>query len=330
MKNNKNTTTEEFILKSNIIHGGKFTYSKSHYVNAFTKLCITCPLHGDFFIRPNNHLSGKQGCKKCGIELRPQNKPKSKKQFIENAINKHKTKYNYSYVYYVNNSTKIKIQCNRCNLIFEQTPNGHLNGQGCPICNRNHNKSIKYYDKLTKMCQKCKIEKSIGEYYIDGQYYRGNCKDCERQIKVEYRKVPFNKEKTKQYHKKYTSKRRKNDPVYRLRVDIPTIIRRAIKKKYYGDSIWNYLPYTPLQLKESLEKKFDDKMNWDNHGIYWHIDHIIPQASFHYDSETHPDFIKCWSLDNLRPFPAIDNMKKSSIFNGKRIMNKYLLPQPYD
>ena len=314
--------TNIFIQKSNVVHNGKYDYTKSHYINALTKLYIICPVHGDFLIRPNNHLNG-QGCKKCGIERRVQNKPKSSGIFIVDAQQIHHIKYNYSKINYIDNSTKIEIICPEHGS-FWMRPNSHLNGQGCPPCNRNHHKSVKDYLNKTIVCQSCNIEAPISNYYIDNGYYRKSCKECEKQSKVEYRKNPINKERLRKYHKRYRNTRRKVDPIFRLRMDIPTIVRRSIKKNYNGDSIWNYLPYNPKELKEHLEKQFDNKMNWDNHGSYWHIDHIIPQAMFHYDNESHPDFIKCWALNNLRPFPAVDNMKKSSIYNGKRITRKYL------
>lgn len=314
--------TSVFVLKSNNIHNGKYDYSKSHYVDSHTKVCIVCPVHGDFFIRPYSHTNGKQGCPKCGVKKRPQCKPKSLEMFILDCNCVHGTKYDYSKVKYRNNHIKIEIVCPEHGS-FWMRPNSHLHGQGCPICGHNHHKSVSLYPYKTKICKSCGLEKSISEYYIDNEYYRGRCKECEKKVKVIYRKNPVNKNRFRKYIKYYRNNRRKLDPVYRLRVDIPTIIRRAIKKKYYNDTIWRYLPYTPEQLKEHLEKQFDDKMTWDNHGIYWHIDHIIPKAAFHYDSENHPDFLRCWALNNLRPLEAQTNMKKSSILNGKRIINKH-------
>ena len=316
--------TTTFILKAKQIHGDKYDYSKSVYKNALTKLCVICPKHGDFYIRPNSHISGKQGCRKCGIQRRHQNNSKSISDFIVGCKKIHGNLYDYSKVVYKNNHTNVEIVC-PTHSSFWQKPNAHLSGQGCPPCRRNHHKCIEEYMSLTKICDVCHIEKPITEYYIDGRYYRGKCKSCEKLIKCEYRKVPLNRERYKKYIKKYKADRRKTDPIYRLRVDFPTIIRRAMTKKYYNDSVWNYLPYTPIELKEHLEKQFDGKMTWENCGTYWHIDHIIPQAMFHYDSETHPDFQKCWALTNLRPLNAHLNMRKSSIYNGKRITNKYLL-----
>lgn len=64
---------EYFIKKANTIHGGKYDYSKSEYVDSDTKILITCPEHGDFMQLPNNHLSG-HGCPKCShITSSPEN-----------------------------------------------------------------------------------------------------------------------------------------------------------------------------------------------------------------------------------------------------------------
>ena len=58
-------TTEEFVEEAKKIHGDKYDYSKVNYINNHTKVCIICPKHGEFWIKPNNHLSSKQGCPIC-------------------------------------------------------------------------------------------------------------------------------------------------------------------------------------------------------------------------------------------------------------------------
>ena len=57
-------STEEWIQKAREVHGGKYDYSKSVYVNSHTPIKIICPRHGDFEQIPGEHLSGK-GCKYC-------------------------------------------------------------------------------------------------------------------------------------------------------------------------------------------------------------------------------------------------------------------------
>lgn len=53
--------------------------------------------------------------------------------FIAKAILKHENKYDYSLVNYINNKNKVKIICTTHGE-FEQRPDHHLKGQGCPIC----------------------------------------------------------------------------------------------------------------------------------------------------------------------------------------------------
>lgn len=57
--------TENFIARAKEIHGDKYDYSKVRYVNCTTKVCIICPVHGEFWQTPTGHINGKGGCKKC-------------------------------------------------------------------------------------------------------------------------------------------------------------------------------------------------------------------------------------------------------------------------
>lgn len=59
-------TTEEFIVKAKRIHGNKFSYTKTKYVNSETNLTIICPIHGDFSTKPFIHLYGSD-CPKCAV-----------------------------------------------------------------------------------------------------------------------------------------------------------------------------------------------------------------------------------------------------------------------
>ena len=126
--NNIKYTTEEFIKKARDIHGDKYDYSKVDYNGAHKKICIICPEHGQFWIKPNTHISQQQGCYKCSTRYMDNDK------FIEKAKLIHGDKYDYSKVKYVNNHTKICIICPEHGQ-FWQTPNDHLKGCGCPICN---------------------------------------------------------------------------------------------------------------------------------------------------------------------------------------------------
>lgn len=61
-------TTEEFVLQARMIHGNKYDYSKTVYVNARAKLKIICPVHGSFIQSARNHTTQKQGCPECSHE----------------------------------------------------------------------------------------------------------------------------------------------------------------------------------------------------------------------------------------------------------------------
>ena len=58
------STTQNFIEKAKKIHGDKWLYSKTEYVNSYTKVTIICPIHREFHQTPNKHLKG-QGCPDC-------------------------------------------------------------------------------------------------------------------------------------------------------------------------------------------------------------------------------------------------------------------------
>ena len=132
----KRLSISAFIKKSREVHSDKYNYSKVKYDGAKTKVCIICPEHDEFWQSPTNHLSG-CGCPKCGVEKKRESHTSSKEEFIKKARELHGDKYDYSKVEYVNNATKVCIICPKHGN-FEQTPNNHLQGAGCPKCNLSH------------------------------------------------------------------------------------------------------------------------------------------------------------------------------------------------
>lgn len=132
-KSNKN----EFIEKAISIHGNKYGYDNFIYKDSQTKGSITCFKngHGDYFQAPNAHLSGK-GCPKCYHETVGTRCISNINSFIEKARAIHGNKYDYSLFNYTGNKNKSKIKCNTCSCIFDQTPDSHLRGRGCPRCKR--------------------------------------------------------------------------------------------------------------------------------------------------------------------------------------------------
>lgn len=88
----------------------------------------------------------------------------------------HNSTYDYSYVEYVGIKDKIKIRCISHGL-FEQTPDSHLHGHGCPLCASANNKS-----NFTKLINKFIIEGNIvhnNKYDYSGSIYSGSRKKIE-------------------------------------------------------------------------------------------------------------------------------------------------------
>lgn len=65
--------TDEFINRAKKVHGDKYDYSKTNFIDKKHKVIITCPLHGDFEQLPMNHLAGR-GCPECGRHFGKQEK----------------------------------------------------------------------------------------------------------------------------------------------------------------------------------------------------------------------------------------------------------------
>lgn len=60
-------TIEEFISRSTLVHGDRYDYSKTIYKQANTRCSVTCRLHGEFWLTPSKHYSGR-GCPTCSKE----------------------------------------------------------------------------------------------------------------------------------------------------------------------------------------------------------------------------------------------------------------------
>ena len=125
----KKVNTRDFIDRAHVVHGDKYGYAFSVYQSAHTKVFIHCPEHGMFEQSPNSHLKGVR-CPSCYG-----NKKHTNESFTQKAREVHgENTYCYSFVNYVNATTKVKIICPEHGE-FEQSPSNHINfKQGCPIC----------------------------------------------------------------------------------------------------------------------------------------------------------------------------------------------------
>jgi len=128
-KQNLKLPLNKFIEKATLVHGDKYDYSKSEYVNSYTKITIICPEHGEFEQTPKSHIYGKYGCKLCGIK----NLSNTIDDFINKSSKLHNNKYDYSDSIYKSYRSHIIIKCPKHGK-FKQLTRRHLEGHGCPKC----------------------------------------------------------------------------------------------------------------------------------------------------------------------------------------------------
>lgn len=132
---------KNFIEKANIIHSHFYDYrdTKLKYKSTTSKVDIICPRHGVFTMQAASHLAG-HGCRSCVHSL-------STEEFTEKASFVHGSKYDYSFVEYLGAHEKVKIVCKQHG-VFEQSPNSHFSGAGCPFC-VNERRSYDFVERYT-------------------------------------------------------------------------------------------------------------------------------------------------------------------------------------
>ncbi|MDB9950268.1 hypothetical protein OAD56_02560 [Gammaproteobacteria bacterium] len=163
-------STAEFIEQARAVHGTKYDYSAVEYSNGKKKVRIICSEHGSFEQTPHMHKQGR-GCPKCGGVHTV-----TTASFIEKAKEVHSDKYGYALVTYLNNSTKIKIVC-ALHGVFEQTPNKHLLGRGCPRCKAKAQGNRRRSDVLA-FIEKAKLVHG-DNYGYEGVNYDGSAVEVE-------------------------------------------------------------------------------------------------------------------------------------------------------
>lgn len=238
--NSNEQTTEEWIIKAKDIHNNKYDYSKVEYKGWNQKVCIICPIHGEFWQDPTSHIAKhrKRGCPECGKTL-----AKTTEQFIQEAIKIHGNKYDYSKVNYINAKTKICIICPEHGE-FLQKPNGHLRGISCPKCNSknksteqfiqeaklthgdkyNYSKSI-YVNSKTKICITCPKH---GDFYQKPHDHINSvgCLKCYNESKI-----PFTYEECYEKAKQYKF-------LLDFKIENKKMYNYALSKNWISDYTW--------------------------------------------------------------------------------------------
>lgn len=152
-------TTEQFVEEAKKIHGDKYDYSVSEYINNHTKIKIRCPEHGIFEQISTCHINRHQGCPYCSHPSR------DTKSFIKTAKQKHGDLYDYSKVDYKNSSTKVCIICQKHG-DFLQEPASHISQKaGCPNCKLKGQTLL--FEKLTQRFPSENILFEVGSRAIE-------------------------------------------------------------------------------------------------------------------------------------------------------------------
>jgi hypothetical protein len=115
-----------------------------------------------------------------------------------------------------------------------------------------------------------------------------------------------------EYYKNYRRNRYKTNPQFKLRIILGIRLNEVLKKSKTnkGSNIIKLLGCSLENLKLHLEKQFKEGMNWDNHGTYWEVDHILPCDSFNMQDPEQQKL--CFNYNNLQPLTTTQNRKKSN------------------
>lgn len=224
--------------------------------------------------------------------------------------------------------------CNTC-LIEQDINNFPKNGKSirnrCKSCTNNYKKQwIKPIDIITfetmKICTECNTEKLLNSFHKskEGKYgVKSICKNCK--IKLSNKHYTDNKEDVLEQKKlyyinnkkiiverimKYRTFKYNTDSQFKMIENIRGLIRNAFKRQYTikSDKTTNILGCTFEEFKTHIEAKFDNKMNWNNQGSYWVLDHIHPISLASNEAEVYA----LNHYTNFQPLEKLENIRKGN------------------
>ena len=177
--------TEDVTKLFRQVHGDRYDYSKVVFSKMDEKVCIICPVHGEFYQTPAKHIKG-QGCPKCSREKNSKEHTLTTEEFIGKANEVHKNRYSYEKSIYRGSKEDIIITCPKHGDFIEK-PNYHLSGHGCPKCGYNvsqceeeikeylNNNNIKYIERDRNILENKELDIFVPEYNVgiefDGLYW---------------------------------------------------------------------------------------------------------------------------------------------------------------
>lgn len=177
----------------------------------------------------------------------------------------------------------------------------------CKNCFKQYNEknreSRKIYYESYKLKNKEKIKKRSAAWYLKNkESYRKKQNESYKKFYAD------NKQRLIKKSVIYNKKRYDNNPTHRLCHHFSNRLRSSILNKEKNRAFW-LVDYTKEQLIKHIESLFKEGMSWGNYGD-WHIDHKKPIAAFNFTSYKSKEFKECWSLENLQPLWANENIRK--------------------
>ncbi len=305
---------------------------KKNIKNRKTKRCSKCKKNKilDEFYNKKSALSGKSSqCKKCCDKYSKSHYYKNNKKeklsvlgkYLYELLNK-EFKIDYNKKYRSKNLKNILEYNRKYQNVNKKTINKQKSEK------RKNNPRI-FRERERK--KYAKNRKRVREY--QKKYHEKNKKRInERRREIRYSKIEEvraykrkhrddNRDKYKKYQKNYKHKKYYSDENYRLKMIIKSRIRTAIKtcNGTKNNTTLELLGCSIKFIKNHLQSKFKKGMSWKNYGngkYKWNLDHVIPCAYFDLTKQKEQE--KCFHWSNLQPLWQEDNIKKGSVYNGKR------------
>jgi Zn ribbon nucleic-acid-binding protein len=186
-------------------------------------------------------------------------------------------------------------------------------------CHTHHNKhyttkkSVRLNENLKsnhKICSNCKQELSFEQFnkLKLGRFgLSGECKKC-----LSIRNKEWLNSGGREWNNKWIKNKKATDPQFKLKHLLRMRLLDALKRNNTTKlhSALNLLGCSIPSAKLHLEKQFKPEMNWDNHGSYWEIDHIMPCSSF--NLENIDEQRQCFHYTNLQPLTISENRSKGN------------------
>lgn len=164
-------------------------------------------------------------------------------------------------------------------------------------------KNKKKYNKRAKEYRK-ENKEELKKYFKD---YREKNKELIKERRKRY--YQNNKERV---NKKTLEQKNKN-PNIKIAHSLRNRMIKALNGTSKSASTQKLLGCSFDEFRTYLETKFYGEMSWENYGSYWHIDHVVPCASF--DLTLKEEQEKCFHFSNMQPLTAEENLSK-----GKKVI----------